>query len=396
MKEEIIQKYFKEFASQQLNGVMVPFWQKNIIDDRNGGFLGEIDMDHNKKYDADKGIILNARILWTFSALYNRFGDKEYLTIARRAREYLKNYFLDKEMGGYYWIMDAEGKPKNTKKQVYAQAFMVYALAEYAAAVSDPEAARDSENLVQLIEEKSFDREKNGYLEAFSRDWGEAEDLRLSLLDMNEKKTMNTHLHIIEAYTRLFKLKISKYLGERIDNLLNVFYDFILDEDKTHLDLFFDETWKLKSTTISYGHEIEAAWLLREAALTIAEKNQVDRFTEVCVNLADSAMSAIGPEGGLIHEGDRIKKIEKEYEWWAQAEAIIGFIDAGKITGNEKYFQAAAGVAKFIEKYFVDNKYGEWYYRLDDKGKPMEGYEKAGFWKCPYHGIRMCLEILER
>ncbi|MGC9342770.1 MAG: AGE family epimerase/isomerase, partial [Bacteroidales bacterium] len=143
------------------------------------------------------------------------------------------------------------------------------------------------------------------------------------------------------------------------------------------------------------GHDIDSAWLLRESAMAIEDQQEIDRFSDVCVNLANSAMEAIRPIGGLIHEYDRIKEIEEEYEWWAQAEAIVGFLEAWKITGDEKYLDIASGIREFIEKYFVDKHYGEWYYRVNKEGKPLEGYEKAGFWKCPYHSVRMCLEILK-
>jgi mannobiose 2-epimerase len=385
----------KSFADYQMNQIILPFWMKNLPDEVNGGFIGEIDMENHRNLQAPKGIILNARILWTFSAVYGFRNLPEYLELAQRAILYIENYFFDRKEKGYYWMLNPDGTVKNARKQIYAQAFVIYALSEYGLQTGDERVKETAMDILNLVEDKSFDVKKNGYFEAFSRDWGGIEDLRLSSLDMNEKKTMNTHLHIIEAYTRLFLLTRDEAIAGRIKNLLSVFYNLILDEEKKHLDLFFDENWTLKSTAISYGHDIESAWLLRESAIAIEDREEIDRFSDVCLNLANSALDAIRPKGGMIHEFDRIKDTEEEYEWWAQAEAIVGFVEAWKITGEEKYLDLALGIKEFIEGYFVDRKYGEWYYRVDKHGKPLNGYEKAGFWKCPYHSVRMCLELLK-
>lgn len=383
-----------EFARKQLDEVILPFWLNNIEDEVNGGFLGRIDMDNNRFHRSPKGIILNSRLLWTFSALYGHRKNPEYLRLAKKAKDYIENYFYDQDWKGYYWTLKPDARPENDKKQIYAQAFVIYALSEFGLQTGEEGMAGEAGKIWQLVEEKSFDPHSNGYFEAFSRNWGEIEDLRLSSLDMNEKKTMNTHLHIIEAYTRLFHLRKDDYLAERIKNLLGVFYNRILDKYKEHLNLFFDENWQVKSTFGSYGHDIEAAWLLRESALAISDKEEIKRFSDVCLKLADSAMEAIRPEGGLIHDFDRVKKVEEEYEWWAQAEGIAGFLEAWKISGDEKYLDAALGLKNFVEKYFVDHNYGEWYYRLNKNGNPLPGYEKAGLWKCPYHSVRMCLEVI--
>jgi mannobiose 2-epimerase len=391
--EKIIE--LQRFAKEQLFEVILPFWTENMVDDKHGGFLGRIDMNHKKHYTATKGIVLNARILWSFSALFGKTGDKKYLDIAQRALDYIEKKFKDPKHGGYFWELNADGSVSNPRKQVYAQAFVIYAYTEYSRQTGDEEIATRAIELFRLLEEKAFDKENDGYFEAFSREWGEIEDLRLSKLDMNEKKTMNTHLHVIEAYANLFHLKKERWVRSKIEDLLNIFNNIILEGSKEHLQLFFDEYWNLRSSLISYGHDIEASWLLRESASTIEDDELIWRFSDICVIIANSAMQSIGREGGLIHEYDPLKKGNVEYEWWAQAEGIVGFMEAYRISGEEKFLDTALGISKFIEDYFIDQKYGEWYYRVDRNGNPIKGYEKAGFWKCPYHSMRMCMIMMD-
>lgn len=394
MNAEEKHKKIKNFATRQLNKIILPFWEMKIVDDRHGGFIGKIDMEDRRYYDSPKGIILNARLLWTFSAVYGKTGNMKYLDLARRAFDYIDKNFQDPMYEGYYWMLNPDGSLNNGKKQVYAQAFVIYALAEYALQTGDRRRGERGLEIFSLIEEKAFDSEKNGYFEAFSRKWEDIEDLRLSDLDMNEKKTMNTHLHILEAYTHLYRFIPDAVLKSKIQNLLHVFDRYILNKKKNHLNLFFDENWQIKSTAISYGHDIESAWLLREAAIVLKDEKEIDRFSAICIKLAESALSAVGDEGGLIHDRDFHNVLPEEYEWWAQAEGIVGFSEAWKISGDDRYLDAALGLAQFIDNYFVDKKFGEWYYRLDKNRNPIPGYEKAGFWKCPYHSVRMCLEIM--
>lgn len=384
----------KQFAEDQLMNIILPFWEKNIRDDENGGFIGEIDGNNNKIYNAPKGIILNARLLWTFSAVYGLLGDRNHHKLAIRAYEYLQKYFYDSQFDGYFWMLNNDGSLHNGKKQIYAQSFVIYALSEYSLQTGFGEAADKAYDIFKLIEDKAFDTEKNGYFEAYTREWNEIDDFRLSSLDMNEKKTMNTHLHIIEAYTRLYQIRKDKYLQQKIKNLLGLFYQNFLNTEKSNFHLFFDENWRKKSDFFSLGHNIEAAWLLRDSALILDDNSEISRYTEVAVRLAESVLQrGIGPLGGLIHEiNPNDQKIE--YEWWTQAEAITGFYDVWNITKEEKYLDVILGLIQFVNEYFVDKTFGEWYYRVDSDGKPVNGYEKAGFWKCPYHGTRMCISIL--
>jgi len=384
------------FAERQLKEVILPFWSGDMVDEMHGGFVSQVDHYGRKQSDQPKGIILNARILWAFSAVFNAFKDPRYLELADRAFHYLQENFLDSEHPGYVWSIHPDGTFHNDKKQIYAQAFVMYALAEYTNITGDEQVLNTAFRLFDLIEEKSFDRMKNGYLEAFSRNWKEIGDLRLSELDMNEKKTMNTHLHIIEAYTRLYSLQPEPRLKDKIQNLIHVFQHHIMQEDH-HLGLFFDEDWDLKSDDISFGHDIEASWLLHESALCVGDDNLIEGVSALSVNIAKAVLPAITTKGGLIHEGNRrTSHISGELEWWAQAEAVVAFINVFKLTHDNIWLDRAMGSSRYIDRYFTDHVNGEWYYRVDEKGNPIPTYEKAGFWKCPYHNTRMCLEVMKR
>jgi len=385
-----------QFAERQLKMVILPFWTNFMKDDKDDGFYGKIDFSGNVVEGHPKGIILNARILWTFSAVYQKIKDPVYLDLATRAYQYLEDHFHDSVHGGYVWSLNPDKSIHNGKKQIYAQAFVIYAFAEYAAAAGNEKAQETAFKLVTLIEEKSFDKVKNGYLEAFSQDWKEIEDLRLSDIDMNEKKTTNTHLHIIEAYTRLNDLQNENGLRERLFNLLNIFNDIIMQDDY-HMGLFFDDDWDLKSDNISFGHDIEASWLLYEAALSAGDRDVINKINRLSVSMVNAILPAVNEEGGLIHDGNRNEKnISGELEWWAQAETIVGFLNCYEITGDESWLEKAYAVSQYIDKYFIDQENGEWFYRVNEQGDPITEYEKAGPWKCPYHNTRMCLEILRR
>ena len=380
-----------QFARHQLNDVILPFWMNQMVDHANDGFLGRIDFSGRPVEDHTKGIILNARILWTFSAAFRWNNDPKFMSLADRAYRFIEEHFYDRDHGGYVWSLHPDKRIENGKKQVYAQAFVIYAFTEYAAATGMQEPREKALKLARLIEEKAFDRGKNGYLEAFSREWGEIDDLRLSDIDMNEKKTTNTHLHIIEAYTRLHNQTEDPYLRERLLNLLYIFTNIILQRDH-HMGLFYDE-----ASGFLVAFKLEAAWLLYQAALAAGENETTDLLRSTSEKMATAVLLALNREGGLIHEGNRNAGIVSgELEWWAQAEAIVGFLNCYETTGDEAWLDRALGVKDYIDNYFIDRLKGEWYYRVDRSGKPIPEYEKAGPWKCPYHTTRMCLEVIRR
>lgn len=390
-------QYLEEFAHRQLDSFILPFWRKKAIDNELGGFYGQVNNDLSVERHAKKGLILNARILWTFSAVYNKFKVAGDLDLAHRAYTYICTYFFDEKFGGYYWSLNPDGSPAETKKQIYAQAFVIYALSEYYKVTKDQEVLRKAVELYHLIEKYSFDQVKNGYIEARSREWSELADIRLSEKDMNEKKSMNTHLHVLEAYANLYLVWKDTDLKKQLENLIHIFSDMIIDKNDHHQILFFDDDWKSKSTVISYGHDIETSWLLHEAAIISGNNDLIKSITERIIKMADAVKPGLSPKGALYYESDRLgKHSEREIEWWAQAEAIVGFLNAYELTKDTSYLTIAYTISRFIEEYIVDKRYGEWFFRVTENGEPILSHEKAGFWKCPYHNTRACLEILKR
>lgn len=382
-----------------LHGNILSFWEKKMPDTVNGGFYGRITGMDEVMPLADKGAILNTRILWTFSAAYRLFGKHEYLDIATRAKEYILKYFYDKENGGIYWSLDYLGSPKDTKKQIYALGFAIYGLSEYHRATGDQESLDYAIEIFHSIEKYSFDTKKNGYCEALTREWNEIADMRLSEKDANEKKTMNTHLHILEPYTNLYRVWKNDLLKQQLANLIHVFTDKILDRKTNHLGLFFDEDWNLKSTITSYGHDIEASWLLHEAALVLGDKDTLDKVEPLVPAIVKAASEGVCGDGSMIYEKDETTGyLDKELHWWVQAEAIVGYINLYQHFGDVDALKKAIKTWEFIKAHFIDYTNGEWYWSIKEDGtiNRTENGDKAGFWKCPYHNSRMCMEIIER
>ena len=367
------------------------------VDHTNGGFIGQIDGNDIKNPGSTKGIILNARILWTYSAAYNYDKKPEYSHHAERAYLYIRENFVDRELGGVYWEIDASGRPVNTKKQIYAQAFTIYALSEYYQFSKDEDALKLAISIFNLIEKHSFDTVYNGYFEAYDREWNLLEDLRLSDKDANEKKTMNTHLHVLEAYTNLLRIWPDEVLKKQLENLVLIHIDKIYNAANGHLDLFFGEQWEKKSHEYSFGHDIEAAWLLCDAANELDNKTLKQRVDDLAVRIADLTLrEGIDVDGALLNEGLMGKVTDPDKHWWPQAEAIIGFINAWQIDKNQKLLDAAINCWDFTNETIIDHENGEWYFRVNRRGEPYFDEDKVGFWKCPYHNGRAMIETLKR
>lgn len=389
IKENDMMKGFKD----ELQNNILPFWINKMTDNQNGGFYGQINGYNRLQPHANKGAVLNARILWTFSAAYRILGNDQYLTTAQRAYTYIRDNFIDKEYGGVYWELDYLGKPVNTKKQVYAQGFVIYGLSEYYRVTQDAEVLQLAQSLFILLE-KHRDKESGGYFEAFTREWKPIEDMRLSEKDANEKKSMNTHLHILEPYTNLLRVWNDPHLRKAQEELISIFLDKILDNQSYHQHLFFDEQWTVKSTAISYGHDIEAAWLLYEAAQVLNYEGAMQQVLAICLKIADAASEGLQDDGSMIYEKNN-NHIDTDRHWWVQAESIVGYMYAYKISKDERYKQYAEQLWIYIQNNITDRTYGEWIWSRNDEGEINRNEDKAGFWKCPYHNSRMCLEMIE-
>ncbi|MEN2400502.1 AGE family epimerase/isomerase [Flavobacterium sp. MC2016-06] len=389
------QKQLKSELSAELDAIL-KYWAKHTVDNQNGGFIGQIDFNDHLIANAEKGSVLNARILWTFSASYQVTKNESHKTIATRAFDFLSKHFYDSEFGGLFWSINVDKTPKDTKNQIYALAFAIYGLSEYYAISKDDKALEIAINLYLQIQKYSYDPVNKGYLEAFTRDWKPIEDLRLSDKDANEKKTMNTHLHIVEAYANLFKVWKDKTLQSDIIELLETIEKHFINTKTGHLRLFFDENWVEKPDVISYGHDIEAAWLLLQCAEISENETLIANYKKHAIQIAEVTQEGLDSDGGLWYEFDPEKdKLIAEKHWWVQAEALIGFYNAYQLTGNEKFLNIVYNNWKFIKKHIIDQENGEWFWGIYHDNSLIEK-DKAGFWKCPYHNGRACLELMHR
>lgn len=382
----------------ELTGGILPYWRDRTVDQDRGGFYGQITGREEVIPDAPKGAVLNARILWAFSKASRLLGDDNtYRRLAKRAYEYLDEHFWDRRYGGVYWMLDADGNPLETKKQVYAQAFVAYATAEYHRLTGCDEGLQRAIRLFRLIEEHAFDEKNNGYFEAYSRDWQLLADVRLSEKDANEKKTMNTHLHVLEAYTNLYREWPDSTLEAQLRGAVRLFLDTILDSETNHLIGFFDEQWTPRTGFISYGHDIEASWLLVEAAEALDDAALIEEAQTTALQMA-RATEAEGQDedGGLFYEMDADGTLDDDKHCWPQAEAIVGFVNAHEISGERAFLDAAAACWAFTREHIVDSEHGEWFFSVSRTGYPHRDKNKVGPWKGPYHSTRACLEVIRR
>jgi len=379
----------------ELTNDILPFWMNNTIDRKNGGFYGCITNNLKKLEDAPKGLILNSRILWTFADAYNAFKKKEYLDIASYAYNYMTKYFFDFEFGGAYWLLDSAGRAVDNKKKTYGQAFVIYALAEYYSATGYKKVLDQAFSIFELIEKFGYDNKFKGYFEAFNRNWSIAEDMRLSDVDINEKKSMNAHLHLLESYTNLYRVSKDEKVRYKLVELIDVFLSFIINKRSCHLNLFFDEKWEIKSRNISFGHDIESSWLLCEASDLVNDSELKQRVYDISKKMVEVTQDeGLNEEGGIYQEKDGT--LHKEVDWWLQAEAVIGFLNAYQLTNSEPFLEQSYACWKFIERYLIDKEYGEWFYEVSEKGIPNPNLFKVSEWKGPYHNGRACMEIMKR
>lgn len=382
----------RDALRRELTQDILPFWLQRMQDPA-GGWYGRMAGDGSLVKDAPRGAILHARILWTFSSAFRLTGDPACRAAADGSFAWLRDRFLDPVYGGVYWSLDASGRPLDTKKQFYAIAFAIYGLAEYCRATGSQEALGLAVRLYRDIEAHSFDGD--GYLEACTREWGPIADMRLSDKDRNDAKTMNTHLHILEGYTCLYRVWPDAGLRERLAGLVDIFLGRILRPDG-HLGLFFDTDWRSQSETVSYGHDIEASWLLEEAADLLDDPALSARITEACRRIAAASLEGWTPGAGMIYERDPASgHCDADRHWWVQAETVVGCWNRFQRDADAVWADRAADSWNFIRESLLCPD-GEWYWSRRADGTPNTAEDRAGFWKCPYHNGRMCMELMER
>lgn len=376
--------------SRVLEENILRYWL--TLEDPDGGFYGEVPSDGTVLTDAPRGEILHARIVWAFAAAGAALHSEEYLGVASRTGKYFLDHFIDRENGGVFWSVDAEGRPLETKKQLYAQGFAIYGLSELYRATGNVAALEAAKTLFGIIERHFADSENGGYIEALAKDFSPLQDMSLSAHDINANKTMNSHLHILEAYTNLYSVWPDPSLLEALKDLIVILGTRILGPDG-HLQLYFRSDWSVLPGAVSYGHDIETSWLLFEAALATKDASLISGVREWSL-----ALGAAGNEG-LLHDGSMRYELlpdgtrDDSRQWWVQAEAVVGNLWLWKFHGDEDGLGRAEACWTYIRDNLIRPE-GEWHWAILPDGKPDLSQPVAGFWKCPYHNSRMCLQVI--
>ena len=385
------EKFLQE-VRENLTSCILPYWLK--LKDPRGGFYGEVASDGTILYDAPRGVILNARIIWSFAAAYQVLPETPYLVAAVHARDYFLEHFCDHKYGGVYWSVDAAGERLDTKKQLYAQGFAIYGLSELYKVTRDDEVLKNAINLYQVVESHFADRANGGYIEALARDFSPLEDMSLSAHDINADKTMNSHLHILEAYANLYKVWPDEGLKEAVEKLLMLVGTRIMGQDG-HLQLYFKRDWTVLPGAVSYGHDIETSWLAMECAFALKDLDVVSRVRPWALAMGLAGNEGLMPDGSLRYEKYPDGNYDDSRQWWVQAETVVGNLWLWKYHGETLSADKALRCWDYIREHLLDEKDGEWWWAVLPDGSLDKAQPKVGFWKCPYHNTRMCLQVLQ-
>lgn len=379
-------------AEEELLNNLGPFWLK-LIDNENGGFYGEVTYDLKVNKTSEKGGIQTSRILWFFSAAYCATKNEEYKKAATHAYEFLRDKLIDKEFKGVYWMVDYLGNPIDTRKHVYCQSFAIYALSEYYKATKDKQALDLAMNLFSLVENIGLNKENSAYLEEFDREWNITPNEMLSENGVIAEITTNTHLHVLEGYTNLYSVTNNRVVGERLKELIYTFYNKIYDKEQHLLKIFFDSEWNTIIDVKSYGHDIEASWLIDDAYKVLNLKDE--SIEKMIIDIAYNIKAQIQEDGSLINESENGVK-DYTRVWWVQVEAMVGYLNAYERTHDESFLNIVNNLMTYTMKNMVDPREGgEWYWSIEPNGKPTER-SVIEPWKTPYHNGRFCLEFMKR
>jgi mannobiose 2-epimerase len=378
-------------------GNILLFWMTYPVDKTNEGIYEALSNNLRIHNEVPRSAILCARIMWTFSAAYRKFNKNEYLSLAGHAYAYLKGVFWDHDHGGLYWSVDDQGNPVRNRKHHYAQAFGIYGLSEYYRATGDPQNLEFAKDLFHLLEEHAYDGKNGGYIEGSSRSWDTLDDLRLSTKEGDWRKSMNTMLHILEAYTKVLRAWDDARLTAQHKFLIETFLEWIIDPKTHHCRLFFDDQWRSQQPLISYGHDIEGSWLLVEAAEIRGDDVLLARVQDVSIQMAEVVYcQGRDSDGSLFYEGTLQKITEAYKSWWVQAGAVVGFLNAYQLSNKAYFAQAAQQCWSYIQTKLVDRTHGDWHKQRNPDGTVNHHIFKTDPWECPYHHNRACLEMLER
>lgn len=386
-------KFVQEIETH-LKEVLIPFWE-SLHDREHGGFYGWLGYDLKLNQQAVKGVILNSRILWFFSNAYRMLGDETLLAYAKHAYRFLRDVCIDKEYGGVYWSMTYDGEVEDHTKHTYNQAFAIYALASYYDASQENEALKLAYQLFDLIEFRCRDRE--GYGEAYGRAFHPVSNEKLSENGVMASRTMNTLLHVFEAYTELYRTDRNGRVGEKLREILTQFADKVYNPRLKRQEVFFDSRWNSLLDLHSYGHDIEASWLLDRGCQILGESEWTEKIKPIVKALAEKIYARAYKDYSILNECENgVDNTDRV--WWVQAEGIVGFLNAWENEPEQLYYlQAAQDIWAYIRRYLIDPRSGsEWYWRVDEKGVPIAGEPIVEPWKCPYHNGRMCMEVMAR
>lgn len=383
----------EEVKKHLLTGI-IPFWKK-LRDNEFGGYYGFVDYNLNIDKRAVKGCILNSRITWFFSNAYTLLGEKSLLEEARHGFAFMKNHCFDKENGGIFWSMKYDGTPEDTTKHTYNQAFAVYALSSYYEASKEEEALAMAKELFRIIEEKCTD--EIGYKESFDRSFCEVENDKLSENGVIAEKTMNTLLHVFEAYTELYRVSGMPEVKERLKWILDTIAEKVYNPKLHRQEVFFDKDMKSILNLHSYGHDIETAWLIDRGVEILDDRDYERKMSPVTKDLTCQVYKVAFDGNSLVNECEN-GVVNTNRIWWVQAEAVVGFLNGWQRDPERKeYSEAAQSQWRFIKEHLIDPREGsEWYWEADAKGEPIEGRPIVEPWKCPYHNGRMCFEVIKR
>lgn len=385
-----------------LENNLIPFWSQ-LKDEEFGGFYGYVKGDGTVLKEEVKGVILNSRILWFFSQAYIQLKDEKLLEMAKHAYKFLVEKCIDTSYGGVFWSLNYKGEVEDDIKHCYNQAFAIYALSTYYEASGDKNALDYAYDIYRIIEEKCHD--DGGYLEAFYRDFTKADNDKLSENGIMADRTMNTLLHVFEAYTQLYKVDHNDSVGNCLKAILDSFKDKIYNAEKEMCEVFFDNDYNSLIDLDSYGHDIEASWLINRACDVLDDAEYSEKMLPIIVGLADGcyknsmdeSVSKISDMLAAMNMEIENGVINKTKVWWIQAEAVTGYYNAYEQNPEKvEYKDISEKVWNFINKYFVDEKHGEWVENIEDLNNIDYTQALVQPWKCPYHNGRMCLEMMKR
>ena len=383
-----------EEIRKHLTDGIIPFWKK-MRDDKNGGYYGYMDHDLQVDENAVKGCILNSRITWFFANAYLQLGDESLLAEAKHGYEFMQKYCVDQEQGGVYWSVRADGTPEDTTKHTYNQAFSIYALSSYYDASKDESALKLAKELFHIIEERCMD--EIGYKEAFDREFREIENDKLSENGVIADKTMNTLLHVFEAYTELYRVDGDEAVKKRLMWILDTIAEKIYNPALHRQEVFFDREMNSILDLHSYGHDIETAWLIRRGTDVLGEKSYEEKMLPIVLDLTGQTYKVAFDGKSFANECEK-GVVDENRIWWVQAEALVGFLNGYQLAPeHEEYLEAARAQWTFIRDHVIDKRSGsEWFWDVDKEGRAVSDKPIVEPWKCPYHNGRMCLEVISR